>query len=858
MKYFARVLVSISLLFGVLSPLAAELPLIYWENPEVFVDGQARFPQTAVGGGLEVLAWQESRARGEDVEVSVSLAVRREGGPWEYRRRAIGPWVSAGADPAMFSLAVDGSGRVLVAVAAATARTELHVSSDAGRSFRRVSFDTGADSSLAPRIALSSDGSYLLFITRGTGESLSFQWAHSPDGLKWSPFAPFVPDSGMRLNLLPAHAAFKGRDIVVYQSISQALRPTFQLWCQVSQDGGRSWQAPQLLTSFDDPEELTRPESEFWDNQRPSLSVLGSELWIVWERRLGNGSPQVYAGRLALSLTGVLPDGVPAAAMPAATMPADSLVQEASPPEGSESAPDDRSSPETIDRVAPVTSIVEASLVAPSRVSPQGVYANNPLAFSLDGEPTVLWFDDRSAQTRVYMAQRDILGWQDVALSGSRANASFARPLPSADGLVVFWQAPLNGVDRLYVLAPDRSVRQPVLRPVNFVDGQRSRRETVRVAWNRLEDASGIEGWSWAWSQDPDATPPDEVLLLSEESARDLVADADGTWYFSLRARDWAGNWSRPARVRFVRDTTPPGRPRIKPAALDVAGYLLSNTFTLDWEAPADEDVASYSWSLQYLAPPSAAARLPVDRPATPSKGSDDSTPVAEDQSPPFLLPPQYLVPGRSLPEGFRAPQSLPQDRQSAGFELPLSAFQEQARALYGGRYPQARPQGDIQTASFTNRDNGLWRLVVTAIDEVGNTGEYAEYYFRLNKFKPYTLVSSVLARQDERGELSLRIVGRGFRDVGVVTTVWLDRDGRAPMDREFLLESGEFTISSDREIAGIRAEDMEEGQYRIGISHPERGVYWSRALVRIDETGTVKFGDYTRRWEGEWKSPSL
>lgn len=812
MKLFPRALAVILLLFAPLATLSAELPLIYWENPEVFIDGQARFPQTASGAGLEVLAWQESRERGENVEVSISMAVRQEGGAWEYRRRAAGPWVYAGAEPSMFSLAVDGSGRILIAVAAATARTELHVSSNAGRSFERVLFDTGADSSLSPRISIASDGSYLLFITRGTGESLSFQWAHSSDAKNWTSFTPFVPDSGMRLNLLPTHAAFKGRDYVVYQSISQALRPTFQLWCQVSGDGGRSWQAPQLLTSFDDPEERTRPESEFWDNQRPALSALGEELWLAWERRLGNGSPQVYAGRLELS-------------------------RPSQDPEGSVSLP------------------LDLAIVEASRVSPRGAYANNPLAFSLDGEPTLIWFDDRSAQTRVYMAQRDVLGWQDVALSGARSNASFARPLPSKDGLVVFWQSPLNGVDRLYVLAPDRSVRQPTLRPLNFVDGQRSRREAVRVAWNRLEDASGIEGWSWSWSQDPEDVPPEVVQLLSEESSRDLVANADGTWYFSLRARDWAGNWSRPSRVRFVRDTTAPGKPRIRPAALDDEGYLLSNTFSLDWDAPADEDVASYSWALQYLAPPSVAARLPVDRQDLESDSEQDSSLTSTDAPPPFLLPPQYLVPGRPLPEGFRPPRELPAERQEAGPELRLSAFQEQARALYGGRYPQASPRGDIRTASFDNRDNGLWRLVVTAIDEVGNTGEYAEYYFRLNKFKPYTLVSSVVARQDESGELSLRIVGRGFRDAGVVTTVWLDRDGRAPYDREFLLETVGFTISSDREIAGIRAENMEEGQYRVGITHPERGVYWSRPLVRIDETGTVKFGDYTRRWEAEWKT---
>ncbi len=723
------------------------LPLLYWEMPDVFVEGQARFPQTVSTRDLSLVVWQESVQREGGLSIFLSLGRLNAEGSWEIRRRILGPWTFEGSEPSIYSLTADEErGTILIAVAAGPGNTELYTSNDAGQSFKQIKIRSGSGSALAPRIVKSAQGSFILFLTAGSDQALSVFYMTSENGQAWSEQRPLIPSGSRRLNLLPTHVSSGSRDYVVYQSMSGGLRPTFQLWGQHSENGGESWSAPYLLTNFDEPEAGAQAGSELWDNQRAALASLGKDMWLVWERRMGNSSPQIYAGLLR----------------------------------------DSGSAPPRI--------------LGTERVSPKSVHANNPQIFLLGNEPTILWFDNRSAQNRVYMAQREDFGWQDVELSGNRADASFARHvLPASGDLIVFWQAPLQGVDRLYILQPDRSVPAPVLRPQNFVAGKKARRDAVRIAWNRVDDPSGIAGYAWAWSRDPDELPEKKVSILSEKTSIDLLAKEDGDWFFTLQAKDWAGNWSKPSRVRFVRDTTAPDPPIIEALELDENGYALSNTFSLNWQAPEDEDDLNYSWELQFLAGP----------------------------------------------------------RQAESLELneAFSDFQAVARQAWQRALPQARPLGTSREASFTNRDNGLWRFVVTAIDEVGNTGNYAEYYFRLNKFKPYTWVSTALGSVDEQGVYNLRVFGRGYAEDGNITKVYLDRDGKEPYDHEYLLEQGEFSIVGDRELAGIKAEDIEEGRYRIGLYHPVRGAYWTSPIVDVDEIGTIKFGDYFRSWQSSWES---
>ncbi|MDR0876854.1 MAG: SpoIIE family protein phosphatase [Treponema sp.] len=721
----------------------------YWEQPEVFSTRPGSFPVSAFNGEFSVIAWQESEANRNpavpaDGFIRISLAVKLSGESWQLRGIVGGPYEYSGTEPSILSIVLDQRGRILIAAAASTSQTEILISNDQGQTFSQYRVNTGSESSVAPRLYVRADGGYLLFVTRGFEQSLSIYSARSQDGVSWSPFELFVQDASLQLNFLPTHGSIGGADYVVFQSFvgSADAIPAFQLFLTVSTDGGITWTTPRRFTDFRDPVMNTGAAADRFDNQRPQLLPCGDNLFLVWERRFGTTSPQIYSAVIG-------PSG--------------------------------------------------AILGAVERVNTEEAYCNNPVAFLYEGAPLVVWFDNRRGSNRVYLARQSGIEWLNYDLSGSGGEASFARPAADADGLFVFWQNITRGVSRIYSLVPDTSVIAPQLRAVNFTPFRRSRAERVRISWNVPRDPSGIRGFSWIWTKSEAEEPPQIISIYNNTTdlsnlVMDVNAADDGSWYFSVIALDWAGNWSRPSRMEYIRDTTPPPAANIIPPELDERGFLASNTFTLDWNPPPASDIAGYTWNLSYEGPSDQFSDLSGDAFAAAAAGY------------------------------FTAPVVMSQ-----------------------------RIMGNGSSVSYTNQDDGVWRFSVSAIDEVGNIGPASSIFFRTDKYIPHTYVTYVDSVQDEQGLLSIRIIGRGFSSEGAVTRIFLDSDGAAPYDREFFLERGDFRVASDREINGLRIEDMEEGIYRLGVVHPVRGLYLTAPLVSVDKTGTVKFGDYSASWKPSW-----
>ena len=163
----------------------------------------------------------------------------------------------------------------------------------------------------------------------------------------------------MQLNFLPSHVSSGSSEYVVFQSYvgSADAAPSFQLFFKISYDGGRTWTPSRLFTSFRDPYMYTTSPSENFDNQRPHLSVKGDSLLLVWERRHRNGSPQIYAA-------GVREDG--------------------------------------------------GLLGVCERVNSSEAYCNNPIGFSYNGRPLVVWFENRRGPNRIYLARMTGISWQDT------------------------------------------------------------------------------------------------------------------------------------------------------------------------------------------------------------------------------------------------------------------------------------------------------------------------------------------------------------------------------------------------------------------------------------------------------------
>ncbi|MDR2211920.1 MAG: SpoIIE family protein phosphatase [Spirochaetaceae bacterium] len=432
---------------------------------------------------------------------------------------------------------------------------------------------------------------------------------------------------------------------------------------------------------------------------------------------------------------------------------------------------------------------------APSKVNSDDAYCNNPIAFTLRGNTVVVWFDNSQGANRIMMARERDLQWsRGTDLSrGIGGDASFGRPVIVGDTLTIFWQSSRQGQDRIYSLSPDTSVGQPQLLTRNFVSGRRTRNSTAQISWSAPRTSLNIQGYAWSWSEDAGEDPPREIMSVLPPVSLEMTTDTDGTWYFSLIAQDYSGAWSDPVRVTFIRDTTPPPAARIIVPETDEEGFLVSNTFTMRWNTPPASDITGYTWNLEYLGP------------ASILEGTGEDL-------------------NRSAGERF------------GGISLPPRAV-----------------LGPGTAASFTNEDNGLWAFTVSAVDEVGNIGIPSRYFFKTNKYISRTYVTYADARQDEAGQLVMRIIGRGFADGGLVTRILLDQDGLEPYDREYRLDGGGYRVASDREIGYLLVNDISPGLYRILMEHPLRGLYVSPPLITVDRTGTIKFGDYSQTWQPSW-----
>ncbi|MDR2468841.1 MAG: HAMP domain-containing protein, partial [Spirochaetaceae bacterium] len=557
----------------------------FWDKPELFSIGRGGFPQTAAGPGFAIAAWQDTESHapsgtdpGADFgEIYISCAIMpHSGNDWERYTRIVGPFPYAGTEPSIFSLIVDTRDRIFLCIAITPNKTEIYRSDDRGITWVHSSLTTRGASQqelakqrnipvqdeeeiLVPKLFQMSDGSYQLFIVRNTGQSITLFSSRSTDGLHWMPFENFVTEPGMPFNFLPYHCVFQGRDMIVFQSIiTTSTFSSHQLFLKTSSDGGKSWSKARRITDFMDPFNNTTASPDSFNNERPHLSVSGDRVFLVWERRYAAGSPSIY---------GLLLDA-------------------------------------------------DGTTGAPELINTTFVYCNNPIGFTHKGVRCVTWFDNRRGGNSVFTALRTGVVWENYEMSRGSITAIFPRPVQSGGDLYVFWQEMPESDNlvesRIYVLGPDRICPPPVITPVNFTGGARVSSDVARIIWTVPDDPSGIEGFSWSWSRDARAEPPKKRMGWANMTAVDEVANEDGPWYFKVRAQDFAGNWSLPAEITFVRDTTPPPPVTIHPPRLDAAGFVAANTFSLTWAPSPADDLEGYAWSMEYMEEASRTAEIPA------------------------------------------------------------------------------------------------------------------------------------------------------------------------------------------------------------------------------------------------------
>jgi len=755
---------------------------LYWESPRVLVPQGMTASMSAAGSSFMALAWQEVQPRSADRtsgDIYLSLSVSADGTNWTTHARFFGPirytGVTPGSEPRVYSMIVDSRDRIMVAVATSGREVLILQSSDQGATFQRLQRIAPSGSVGVPNLSTTASGAYLLLLSRGSSAaasppgSVTLVYSRSTDGRSWPALAPLI-DPTLAVGspqLQPAQAAWKGKDYLVFEALtarSDANGPlpsafsTWQLYVTRSGDDGATWGKPSVLTGSSASiggRVLFGTDPLAFDNERPRLAILPAGLAVAWERS-AYGSSRTQIWLAALDESGGL------------------------------------------------------------AAAPEIVAADTPARFAqvlqVRGTEYAIYADGSTGQFRITVAAK-AGAWQPNLLQNTDVvDASFPHAVVFHDSLFVFWENP-TGSDQLAALVqlrPLGSVGAPVIRPVDFTAGQVTNRDTVTVSWTQPQpvDPSGIVEYRYSWSySDGTTTVVKDRQVLDVASAAEAgktqfatrKLDRDGTWTFSIVARDLAGNITAiPASVSMTRDATPPRAVGFQVTGTDGAVLLSagptppgkreetahavpSNSFTVHWIPGADTDIVGYTYNLQ---------------------------------------------PGWA---------TLSDYEQST---VPLLA-------------PPARVVTTSTELTFDNRDNGVYVLTVQAIDRAGNLSPASTLALGLDSYQVVTRVDYVTRKQDPQfGTLSLTIVGRGFRDNGPITKILLDRGHRsAPWDVE--LDPVGPVVVTDRLISGITLDDnRESGSYRVGLVQDrpsgQRVVYFTdRPMFDFVSPGTVKIGNF-------------
>ncbi len=528
----------------------------YWENPRILVPSNAWFPVTASDSKTGYILWQEySGFSGNTGKVWFSVASTTNGASFSLHRKVLGPFSVTGDKIPMASMAIDQRGVLYIAVAISGTGIAVYRSADSGKTFTLAGTAAGGANTptVAPKLFITAGNHFLLFVTQplslsategSPGGVLGSTYTTSSDASFWSPFEPLVTVPGLSNIYLPNAVSVGGTEYVVFQASPEESR-FYQLYTARSFDGGQTWSAPVRITTAD--EEGQRADN--YDNQRPYLAVDGSSVFLTWERKLGMGSPSPYFGKIIAG---------------------------------------------------------ERSISGMERIQGPEINtnpANNPQIVFIKNNPVVLWYNTVG---RVVMAQKQGHIWTNVDIIGQRNGGinSFGRFLKLSSDLDVVWKSSVADRSELVLLSPDKTVPSLTLYPRNFKPDRPNKQNSFEITWNLPPDSSGIAGFSYSVDRSSSGTAP-ERIMISRREPRKTVAQLsrDGRWFFHVRAKDYAGNWSRPATISFIRDTTPPQPVTFVPVPVDKDGFLTSNTGVLTWEPPADEKTARYSYRVQYLAP---------------------------------------------------------------------------------------------------------------------------------------------------------------------------------------------------------------------------------------------------------------
>lgn len=730
-------------------PSLAKAQNFYWEKPRIATDASkdCRFPEVlssgAKSGGISAVFWQDvDKAK---KEIYISMTTSWDGQNWSKTDRFAGPYSYSGEIPQIYSAAQNSKGRIAVAVVSSTNQITVLMSEDYGKTFTEYPLEEQDEPLVGARIHALGNGNFIVFATLANKSKFNLVYSRSSEtkkGTKWEDFDDFNFKTKTMFNPIAPNIINIGfSDMMVFQAqYSGGGRSSFQIFASTTSDGGKKWSEPVMITGG-------MQNATSFNNQRPSLFYNNGTIYLAWERAsIGGILSSIYVCTL-----------------------------------NSRGEPKDE----------------------PMRISRTG-NAVRPFLFNYDGNFFLTWTDSQNAMSKVLYSKKTKALWSDPDLIVD-STQSTALPVLSKKGESLSFVWLQNGSSKnskqILMLFKDSTILPPVIKPVSFEEDKGGTDEKAVAEFQATEDSSGIMGFSYIFTDDKDAEPPEKLMRIPQESTIEGNATKDGFWYFKVKQTDYAENWSKTTTLTYRRDTTAPLAPTIEDLEEDESGMLKSNTFKMSWKPQeSDGDVAGYTWSLKYIAP--------VPRRACSS--------------------PRH--PLRISPEDVKTiAAKLMEDNK----EKILSV---EAPPLY------LKGEADVLNEEFNNIRNGLYVFSVAAIDKVGNIGKPATKAFAINKYIPVTYITAINSETDVFGDISLDILGGNFDYDGNVTAIYLDKDGKAPYDYILTESNNDFEVVSENRITNILLRTMDQGDYYIGLNHSDRGLYITKEkMLHADEHGTVK-----------------
>jgi hypothetical protein len=134
-----------------------------------------------------------------------------------------------------------------------------------------------------------------------------------------------------------------------------------------------------------------------------------------------------------------------------------------------------------------------------------------------------------------------VAGLHGLVGVGGRLNVQRTLTAPTTPPVVYIPPPPAPPPAPVDTTAPT----DPAVSSTSHVVGVRSIDATVDVTWSGAHDfGSGVDGYSFTWDRSGTSVP--DTTKDVEETAQQLTSAplAPGTYWFHIRARDNAGNWS--------------------------------------------------------------------------------------------------------------------------------------------------------------------------------------------------------------------------------------------------------------------------------------------------------------------------